>query len=92
MTQVERTKKNIFSCQCKFCPSYSAGCLLKAAPQMAKVFLVPGSLKKETQLENLFCAYPASKCIKEKKGCKCPSCPVQKEYDLNGAYYCLPKQ
>jgi hypothetical protein len=87
--KVDRTKKNLLQCRCKFCPSYSLGCLLKATPQMTKVFLTPGSLEKETHVESLFCAYGSSNCIKAKKGCECPECPVHKKYDLDKIYYCL---
>jgi len=90
MAIVDKTKKNIVRCRCKFCPSFSFGCLMKAAPQMTKIFLSSAdSLKKETHVENLFCAFEPSNCIKEKKGCKCPGCPVHKEYGLDKIYYCL---
>lgn len=87
---VDKSKKNILQCRCKFCPSYSFGCLMKAAPQMTKIFLTPGkNLQGETQVENLFCAFAPSRCIKEKKGCKCPGCPVHKKYNLDKIYYCF---
>lgn len=89
MTDVKKSKKNLLRCRCKFCPSYSFGCLLKAGPSMAKVFLLPNGPEKEEHVESLFCAYGSSHCIKEKKGCKCPSCPVFKEYQLDKMYYCL---
>ncbi len=89
MTQVEKSKKNILKCRCKFCPTYTWGCLLKAAPQMTKIFAVPGALGKEEKVENLFCAYGKSGCIKEGKKCLCPNCPVHKAYGLEGMFYCL---
>lgn len=90
LIKVEKNKKNILQCRCKFCPSYSVKCLIKAMPQMTKAFI--GSkkkLKQETHLENLFCAFDSSKCIKNKKGCKCPTCPVYKRNKLDSSYYCL---
>lgn len=86
---MEKTKANLLHCRCKFCPSYSFGCLLKAGPGMAKVFLESDGPKKEAHVESLFCAYGLSNCIKEKKGCKCPGCPVFKKYQLDKMYHCL---
>ncbi len=92
VTKVEKTKKNLIQCRCKLCPSYPLGCLIKAGPQMAKVFLASEKkLEKESHMESLFCAFEASSCIKEKKGCKCPSCSVHKKYDLDQTFYCLEK-
>ena len=84
---VDKTRKNLLQCSCKFCPSYSLGCLLKATPSMTKVFLT--GMEKETHVESLFCAFEPSTCIKQKKGCKCPGCPVHKKYNLDKIYYCL---
>jgi hypothetical protein len=89
MPQVEKNKSNLIQCRCKFCPSYPLGCLIKASPQMAKIFLTPGGAEKEAHVENLFCAFGSSNCIKDKKGCKCPGCPVHKKYNLEEVYYCL---
>jgi hypothetical protein len=36
----------------------------------------------------LFCARGKSSGIIEKKGCKCPSCPVHAKYGLKGFYFC----
>ncbi|HII15107.1 MAG TPA: DUF2769 domain-containing protein [Nanoarchaeota archaeon] len=30
-----------------------------------------------------------SKCIKEEKGCLCPSCPVQDKFKFSHTYYCI---
>jgi hypothetical protein len=89
MIQVEKRKINLMRCRCKFCPSYPFGCLLKAAPKMTKVFLIPNGPKKETHVESLFCAFEPSNCVKEKKGCNCPGCPVFKKYQLDKNYFCL---
>jgi hypothetical protein len=89
MAQVEKTKTNLLSCRCKFCPSYPFRCLLKAAPKMTKVFLMPDGPGKEAHVESLFCAYEPSNCIKEGNGCKCPGCLVFKKYQLDKMYYCL---
>ncbi len=87
--KVEKTKKNLIKCLCKFCPSYPLGCLIKAGPQMAKIFLTSEKkLEKETRMESLFCAFEASKCIKKKRGCKCPNCSVHKKYVLDQTFYC----
>lgn len=47
--------------------------------------------KGKTEL--LYCAEEVGKssCEFQRKGCVCGSCPVQKDYGLNGGYYCLPK-
>lgn len=89
MSEIEKTKKNMFLCRCKFCPTYSLGCLVKATPQIVKAFLEPRGSEKEKKVENMFCVYGSSRCIKEKKGCKCPKCPVFKKYQLDKTYYCL---
>lgn len=36
-----------------------------------------------------YCLTGKSKCIKEKKGCICPDCPVTKKMNLKWGYYCL---
>lgn len=76
-------------CRCKFCPTYSFGCLLKATPKLAKTYLEPRGPEKEEYVENMFCAYSKSSCIKVKKTCKCPNCPVHKKYELDKMYYCF---
>lgn len=35
-----------------------------------------------------FCLIGKSNCIKEKKGCICPDCPVTKKMNLKWGYYC----
>ena len=35
-----------------------------------------------------FCLVGKSKCIKEKKGCTCPDCPVTTKMGLKWGYYC----
>ena len=35
-----------------------------------------------------FCLVGKSACIKEKKGCICPDCPVTKKMGLKWGYYC----
>lgn len=35
-----------------------------------------------------FCLAGKSTCIKEKKGCVCPECPVTKKMNLKWGYYC----
>ncbi|HCP08855.1 MAG TPA: hypothetical protein DIT25_03605 [Candidatus Moranbacteria bacterium] len=89
MAIVEKSKSNHFQCRCKFCPTFSLGCLAKAAPKVAKIFVIPDGPKKEDHVENMFCAYGRSDCIKQKQGCKCPTCPVHKKYDLDKVYYCF---
>jgi hypothetical protein len=86
---VEKTKPNLLKCKCKYCPSYSLLCLLKAAPGAAKKFLMPAkSLEQARNAESLFCAFGPSQCIKEKLGCICGSCPVYNENNLQGGYFC----
>lgn len=36
-----------------------------------------------------FCLVGKSNCIKEKKGCICPDCPVTKKMGLKWGYYCV---
>lgn len=87
---VEKTKKNLLQCRCKICPSYPLGCLLKATPGLTKIFVSPeSSLEKQAHVESLFCAFEESDCIKAKKGCKCPRCPVHQKYGLDKIYYCF---
>jgi aldose sugar dehydrogenase len=40
------------------------------------------------KLEKVFCASGKSNCKVEEKGCKCPECPVAKEFNLTKTYYC----
>lgn len=35
-----------------------------------------------------YCLVGKSNCIKEKKGCICPECPVTKKMELKWGYYC----
>ena len=36
-----------------------------------------------------FCIDGKSKCIKKKRGCLCPGCPVQNKMNFKHDYYCL---
>jgi hypothetical protein len=38
--------------------------------------------------EILYCSKGATICELDKKGCRCPQCPVQLEYKLVGLFYC----
>jgi hypothetical protein len=40
-------------------------------------------------MEGLYCARGMSDCAVKRQGCVCPQCPVQKEYQLFGGYYCI---
>jgi hypothetical protein len=39
--------------------------------------------------ETLYCARQKSACAFEQRGCICMDCPVHKENNLSGGYYCL---
>jgi hypothetical protein len=87
MAKVERTAENFMHCKCLSCPSYSMKCKLKEVPldmaRMAK------GVSKAEHLEGMFCAFSASECITEDKGCKCFDCNLFKKYDLSKGHYCL---
>lgn len=36
-----------------------------------------------------YCVFGKSKCIKERRGCICASCPVYKKLGLNNVYFCI---
>ena len=36
-----------------------------------------------------YCLVGKSECIKEKKGCTCPDCPVTAKMNLKWGYYCI---
>jgi hypothetical protein len=40
-------------------------------------------------MEGLYCARGGSDCAIKRQGCTCPQCPVAKEYQLFGGYYCI---
>jgi hypothetical protein len=39
-------------------------------------------------MEGLFCARGKTDCDLKRQGCICPKCPVSREYQLFGGYYC----
>ena len=39
--------------------------------------------------ESLFCARGKSSAPKQKQGCNCPQCDVQKKYGCTGMFYCI---
>jgi hypothetical protein len=87
MPKVEKTKKNLFKCLCKKCPTYSFGCKMAAIP--GNIILLIDPSDETLHAESMFCAYGKSHCISEEKGCTCPKCEVYKEYELQNTYYCL---
>ncbi|MBN1762019.1 MAG: DUF2769 domain-containing protein [Methanomicrobia archaeon] len=40
-------------------------------------------------MEGLYCARGRTDCDLKRQGCVCPRCPVAKEYQLFGGYYCV---
>lgn len=87
MSVVEKTKSNLIACKCFACPSYEFACKVESMP--SNVLLLIGNMDKKPHAEKLFCAYEKSECIKEEKGCVCPSCEVKEKYGLENVYYCL---
>ncbi len=87
MLTVEKTKGNLIKCKCLACPSYEFACKVESMP--SNVLLLIGDMDKKVHAEKLFCAYEKSECIKEERGCLCPSCEVQEKYGLDKLYYCL---
>ena len=90
MSRVAKTKENLKKCRCSDCPSYTLGCKLKNYP-LNFVRMIDG-LDNLEHFEGMFCAYGASTCIAEDKGCLCEDCAVFHENALNRAEYCLPTQ
>ena len=85
---VEKNKENLKMCKCMSCPSYTTTCKIKGMPGNLAT-MVTGGLEKAEHFEGMFCAYGKSNCIKEKKECVCPTCPVEKKYSMTGSTYCL---
>lgn len=86
MVKVPKTMDNLKKCRCMVCPSYNFTCKLKSMP--SNVILMVGDMDEKLHAETLFCAYETSHCIKEEKGCTCPTCEVFKEYELDKVYFC----
>jgi hypothetical protein len=40
-------------------------------------------------MEGLYCARGKTDCDLKRQGCVCPKCPIAKEYQLFGGYYCV---
>lgn len=40
-------------------------------------------------MEGLYCARGKTDCDVKRQGCVCPQCPVAKDYQLFGGYYCV---
>jgi aldose sugar dehydrogenase len=38
--------------------------------------------------EYFFCSLGHARCVFEKWGCKCPDCPIERDYNLVGLFYC----
>lgn len=59
----------------------SAKCLCPGCPSY-------NSCMRE-KTEALYCGRDKTECKLEKRGCLCGSCPVHKENNLDGYYYCV---
>jgi hypothetical protein len=88
MGKVAKTKENLKKCMCMKCPSYGIMCKMKAMPKNM-ITMMKSDISKVDHMEGMFCAFGKSKCLKDKKGCICGTCPVFKENKLNKAYYCI---
>lgn len=86
--EVAKSRDNLKKCKCMSCPSYTLGCKMKAMPGMMLGMMTGSDISKKEHLEGLFCAFEPSKCIKDKKGCVCLTCPVATENQLAKQYYC----
>jgi Protein of unknown function (DUF2769) len=89
MVVVAKSKENLKKCRCFCCPSYSWFCKMKSAPSTLVSLL--GKPSPTERLENMFCAYENSCCIKIGKGCICFTCRVFKANGLKKGYYCLSR-
>lgn len=87
MSKVERTRENVFKCQCKKCPTYEFTCKMKSIP--GNMILLVSDMSDKIHAETMFCAFEKSSCIESGKGCLCVGCEVQKKYELKNTYYCL---
>jgi len=87
MSAVAKTKENLKKCKCVKCPTYSFACKIKAIPEGISDML-KRDISEEKHMEMMFCAFEASKCIKEEKGCICTTCEVHTENNLDKTYYC----
>lgn len=90
MAKVAKTRENLQKCRCNECPSYTLGCKVKNYP-FNLLRMIEG-LEHAEHFEGMFCAYGASKCIEEEKGCLCENCDVFHENNLCRDEYCLPMQ
>lgn len=62
--------------------TYKKDCICEPCPSYTEC------MRADSEL--LFCITGKSAdCIFEKKGCRCPSCPVTKILGLKSAYYCI---
>ncbi len=86
MSKVPKTKKNLLKCRCMVCPSYTFSCKIKSMP--SNTILMISDMDQKIHAETMFCAYEASHCIEEEKGCICGSCELFKEYELDKVYFC----
>lgn len=91
MGTVAKTKSNLKKCICMKCPSYTFACKIKEIPSNISDMLKM-DISDVKHAEVMFCAFEASKCIKEEKGCNCPSCAVHAENMLDKTYYCLGRK
>ena len=87
MSVVAKTKENLNKCRCSKCPTYSLACKVKAIPEGISDMLKK-DISNEKHIEMMFCAFEPSNCIKEEKGCICPTCVVYTENKLDKMYYC----
>ena len=44
----------------------------------------------KTEREGLFCSRGATNCVFSENGCMCGQCPVARDFELDGGYYCRP--
>ncbi len=44
---------------------------------------------KPDEMKSVYCARGASRDMVARRGCLCEECPVQIDYDLDAAYYCI---
>ncbi|MBP1744469.1 MAG: hypothetical protein H6Q58_1447 [Firmicutes bacterium] len=87
MTNVEKTKENLFKCKCKVCPTYEFTCKMKSIP--GNLILMISDMSDKVHAETMFCAFGKSSCIEEKNGCLCPKCEVYKKYELDKMFFCI---
>lgn len=91
MPKVPYTQENIDRCQCGKCPLYLSSACAKS--KNATIDWESGELPPPNVIEGIYCAAAVgkSRCddLDRAQACKCPTCPVWEDYELQDTYFCI---